>query len=211
VAVITVSRQLGSHGARIAKSLAKELGWTFADKTLIDRVVRQYGLVRLDEIYDKPPSIWDLFNQDSTETIALLNRTMIAIARRGDAVILGRGGFAVLDGCHDVLDVLVTAPVDVRVERIAARDGLSVADATAKVRDDDAMRAKFLRLFYGRDWAREADADLVIDTSTTSDAAARAQITAAVRALPSPPAGARTTADLEVDTVLANTVKNLLS
>ena len=32
MAVITVSRQLGSHGARIARTLAKELGYVLVDK-----------------------------------------------------------------------------------------------------------------------------------------------------------------------------------
>ena len=52
MAVITISRQAGSRGARIARGLAKELGWEFADKNTINRVIRQYGQVRLNENYD---------------------------------------------------------------------------------------------------------------------------------------------------------------
>ena len=93
MAVITVSRQLGSHGARIARALARDLGWEFADKYTINRVIRQYGLTRLDDLYTKPPKLRELFDQNSQVTIEMMNETIAAIAARGNVVILGRGGF----------------------------------------------------------------------------------------------------------------------
>lgn len=209
MAVITISRQLGSHGARIARSLAKELGYTFADKNLIDRVIRQYGLTMLNSLYDKKPTIWDLFNENSAITIEMMNRTIAALAKHGDVVILGRGGFTVLHGMSDVLNVSVKAPQDVRAERIARRDGIANAAALAKVIADDETRARFVRLFYGRDLADESQFDLVVDTGTTSDADARAQIIAALTTMK--PAGDRSASRLEVDSVLSDTVNEALT
>lgn len=211
MAVITISRQLGSHGARVAKSLAKELGYTLADKAVIDGVMRQYGLTRLDVLYSKPPSIWELFNENSTLTIEMLNATIAALAKRGDVVILGRGGFSVLAGMTDVLNVMVKAPEDVRVNRIAARDGIDVAAAAAKIKADDASRARFTSLFYGADWAKESEFDLVVDTGAISDEAARDQIIAAVNAMKPATPGDRTAATLEIDPVLAGAVDEVLA
>ena len=57
MAVITVSRQLGSHGGRIARALAGELGYDLVDKGVVNRVIRQYGLTRLDAVYDHKPKV----------------------------------------------------------------------------------------------------------------------------------------------------------
>ncbi len=210
MAVITISRQLGSHGARIGRALAKELGYTFVDKNFIDRVIRQYGLTRLNLLYGKRPSIWELFNENSAITIEMMNNTIAALAKRGDVVILGRGGFSVLKGMTDVLNVVVKAPTDVRIERIARRDGIDADAAAAKIKADDDMRERYVRLFYGQDWANDAEYDMVVDTGSISDADAKAKIIAALSTMKAPAPGDRTAATLEIDPVLAKTVDESL-
>jgi cytidylate kinase len=211
MAVITVSRQLGSHGARIARALAKELGYAFADKSLINRVIRQYGLTRLDVIYDHKPKLRELFNDNSAVTIQMMNETIAAIAARGNVVILGRGGFRVLHAMADVVNVFVKANDTVRARRIGKRDGIDPGEAGELIKTDDELRARFVRLFYGADWAEEAAYDLVLDTSSTSDEEAAAQIVKAVHSLPEPAASDRQAANLEVDPVLANTVAQVMA
>jgi len=211
MAVITISRQLGSHGARISRSLAKELGYTFADKSVIDRVIRQYGLTRLEQLYNRPPSIWELFNENSMLTIEMMNDTIAALAKRGNVVILGRGGFKVLHGMKDVLNVFVTAPMDIRVKRIAGRDGIAEDAAAAKIKEDDAMRAKFTRLFYDADWADPKFFDLVVDTGALTDAEGRDTIEAALLEMKPAAPGDRVAAALEIDPVLAKTVEDVLA
>ena len=211
MAVITVSRQLGSHGARIARALARDLGWEFADKYTINRVIRQYGLTRLDDLYTKPPKLRELFDQNSQVTIEMMNETIAAIAARGNVVILGRGGFVVLKGFADVLNVFVEAPSEVRVARIAQRDKLEAETAMAKVQADDKLRQKFMSLYYGADWAKADNYELVVDTQSLPDADAVAQIRTALTALPAPAAGAKLAADLAVDHVLAQTVDEVMA
>jgi cytidylate kinase len=211
MAVITVSRQLGSHGARIARALAKELGYAFADKALINRVIRQYGLTRLDVIYDHKPKIWELFNDNSAATIEMMNQTIAAIAARGNVVILGRGGFRVLQEMTDVLNVFVKASDITRARRIGKRDGIDTDEAAELIKTDDELRSRFVRLFYGADWADESAYDLVLDTSDASDADACAQVVDAVHALPEPGASDRQAANLEVDPVLAQTVAQAMA
>lgn len=204
---ITISRQLGSHGARIARGVAMKLGWPIADKATINEVIRQYGLIHLDDIYgEKPPSFWDLFDGDSVWTIEWMNRTIKTIAAQGDAVILGRGGFAVLGGFTDVLDVFVKAPNEVRAQRIGLRDDITPEKAAEKVAADDKARAKFTRLLYSKAWADEKHFDLVIDTGEMNDEMAMDHIIEAYHSLVANlPPGPRT-ADLELDPILAETI-----
>ncbi len=211
MAVITVSRQLGSHGARIARVLAKELGYAFVDKALINKVIRQYGLTRLDLIYDHKPKIWELFNDNSAVTIQMMNETIAAIAARGDVVILGRGGFRVLADMADVVNVFVKASDSVRAKRIGKRDHINTGEAEELIKADDELRSRFVRLFYGADWADEAAYDLVIDTGSLSDEEAVARVVEAVRALPEAAAPDRKASALEVDPVLAKTVADAMA
>ena len=44
LAVITVSRQFASGGARIAERVAKLLGWTLVDHEFVDRVAERVGV-----------------------------------------------------------------------------------------------------------------------------------------------------------------------
>lgn len=211
MAVVTVSRQLGSHGGRIARAVASELGYALVDKGVINKVVRQYGITRLDVVYDRKPRIWDLFNSDSVATVQMMNETIAAFAARGDVVILGRGGFRVLNGLADVVNVFVKAPDGVRATRIAERDGTTAEAAAKVIRANDDLRARFTRLFYSADWADESQFDLVVDTGTESDDAARDRIVAAVKALPEPGAGVRSAATIAIDDVLSLTVAEVLA
>ncbi len=206
MAVITISRQAGSRGARIARGLAKELGWEFADKSTINRVIRQYGLVRLNDLYNELPSLGDLFSDNAALTIEMMNETIAAIAARSNVVILGRGAFAVLKGVPDVLNVFVEAPLEARVARIAKRDGTDLETAEERVKADDKLRRKFTRRYYGANWSKHENYDLVVDTGEITDEQAIEQILAALHALPARAEGSA----LTVHPVLAQTIDEVM-
>lgn len=214
MAVVTISRERGSGGADVGRQVARSLGYAYVDKNTIDSVFRQYGMTKFDDLYSAAPSLLDLFRHDSMLTISMLNEMIEAIAQRGRAVIVGRGGFAVLGDYADVLNVRIEAPVSVRVERVKARENLaSVDEAAARVAEDDAMRRKFVQMFYDKQWNLRSNFDLILDTSELSYDAAAQQIVDAVKALEQwPPASdAITTAAINVDPVLADAVAKVLA
>lgn len=208
MSAITISRQLGSHGARIARGLARELGWKFADKATINKVIKQYGLVHLDAIYgDKAPGFWDLFRQDSVWTIEWMNKTIQTIAAQGDVVILGRGGFAVLADYVDSFDVFVKAPLEVRARRIGLRDDISPEEAEKKIHEDDETRRRFTKRIYGEDWADDSNFDFVIDTADLSDDKAIELIIAAYREHQANLGDGPRIDSIEIDPLLNETIK----
>lgn len=214
MAVVTISRERGSGGAEIGQQVARSLGYGYVDKNTIDAVFRQYGMTKFDDLYNSAPGILDLFSHDNLLTIAMLNEMMEAIAQRGRAVIVGRGGFAVLGNYADVLDVRIEAPTSVRVERIMARENLAnIDEAAARVAEDDVMRRKFVQMFYGKSWDERANFDLILDTSDLSYDAAAKQIVDAVKALEQKQVGpdAVTTASIPVDPVLADAVAKVMA
>lgn len=206
---ITISRQAGSRGARIARGLAKELGWEFTDKSTVNRVIRQYGLVRLNDLYNELPTLGDLFSDNAALTIEMMNETIAAIAARGNVVILGRGAFVVLKGVPDVLNIFIEAPLETRVARIAKRDDVDLETAEERVKADDKLRRRFTRRYYGANWAKHENYDLVLDSGSLTDDEAIEQILGALHALPTR-VETGTAAHLQVHPVLAQTIDEVM-
>lgn len=214
MAVITISRELGSGGSEIARQVAKSLGYEFVDKNATDGVFRQYGLTKFDDLYSSVPSIFDLLNADNLLLISMANEILEAVAQRGNVVILGRAGFAVLGGYADVLRVRVQAPFSERVQRVMAQEGMTDLEAAMQqVKEDDEVHRKYVGRFYNKEWDEAANFELVIDTGSVSSEMAVSQIVEAARALEKRAlsAGAATTASIEVDPVLADAVAKVLA
>lgn len=214
MAVVTILRELGSGGGEIGKRAAQSLGYDYVDKDVIEGIFRQYGLTKFDHVYNSMPSFLDMINYSNLLIVSMLNEIIEAVAQRGNAVLLIRSGFAILQGCADVINVRIHAPVSVRAPRLMAREHLAdLWQAEQQIAEDDKMRSKFIHMFYDKRWEDRAQYDLVLDTGTVTLESAAEQIVAAAKALSAKPiaAGATTTAQFKVDPVLAAAVANVLA
>ena len=214
MAVITISRELGSGGLDIAQQVAKTLGYEFVDKRTADGIFRQYGLTKFDDLYSSAPNFLDLINADNLLLVSMSNEILEAVAKRGNVVILGRAGFAVLGDYADVLHVRLQAPFSERVQRVMVREGLTdLQAAEERVREDDSMHRKYVRRFYDRQWDAPSNFALVLDTSSLSSDMAVQRIVEAAKALEqkAPGKDAVTTAKIEVDPVLADAVAKVMA
>lgn len=211
MAVITVSREYGSGGETLARSVARRLGYHFVDKEFIGALLSQYGLVEFDREYDQIPGFWEKFNayrgQRRDQMVNMLNQVLGAVARHGNVVILGRSGFAVLGGFADVLHVRLQAPQPARVERVMAQQKITYDEAEALVKERDRVRVAFVEEFYHIPWDAMLAFDLVINTDKITPTFATAWVIEAVKAfIPRPRAQTHLTASIEVDPVLERAV-----
>ena len=141
--VLTVSREFGSGGGRIAQSIAKRLGWKLLDGALIDEIACaahvDAGVVsRFDEHVDG----WlQRMNRQAMRGAAMaagvaleqekcfdedvmtnLTRQIIDRAyAAGSCVIVGRGAQCILQSRADVFHVFVYAPLRVKIHRLRTR------------------------------------------------------------------------------------------
>ncbi len=211
--VVTISSELGTGGVEIAGRVAAELGYAFVDEHTCDRILRQYGLTKFEELYDSGPSLLDLMRVENLLIISMYNEILEALARRGKVVILSRVGFAVLGGYADALNVRIVAPMAQRVQRIMASHGLTdVAVAEEHLHEDDIGHRKFVHRFYNRQSDEPTGYALTVDTGSTSVDNATRQVVEAARAAfrMSAAAGAATTAPIEVDPVLASAIADVM-
>ena len=144
MAVITISRELGSDGDSIARQVASILGYHFVDKAFIGNVLSQYGLVEFDREYDALPTFWEKFNAQKEERremmVDMLNRVVRAVAQHDNVIILGRSGFAILSGYSDVFNVRIQAPFPLRVKRVMVSKNITLYQAEDIIREGDRIR-----------------------------------------------------------------------
>jgi cytidylate kinase len=211
MAVITISREIGSEGTYIGQEIAQSLGYLFVNKDTIEKVMNQYGLIQFKEIYETAPGFWARFDQMSLNLVKMLNAILLALAQRGNMVILGRGGFAVLVGYADVLNVRIQAPFPVRLKRVMERDQLDdVQEAEAFIIENDKARAAFIQTFYGTRWDNANAYNLVIDTGSVYPELAVSWICQATQALSETMKDGRpATKEIVVDSILAHVVAEL--
>jgi cytidylate kinase len=212
MAVLTISREIGSEGTYIARKAAQELGYHFVDKDIIEKVLNQYGFVQFEQEYEAGPGFWTRFDGLRVRMIEFLNQVIEAVARHGNVVIEGRGSFAVLQGLADVLNVRLQAPLPLRVSRVMAQQGLTEWDkAEAVVKESDKVRSAFVESWYGVRWDTAGSFDLVIDTGKVPPDMAAAWLVEALKSLSQRQIGdQRTARQIQVDYVLDTVVSDVL-
>lgn len=210
--VITISREACSGGSQIAESAAAELGYHLVDKRTIEEVLTQYGFVGTKDAYDSIPNFWTRFDEETKRIVAMFDRVVLAMAKLGNAVIVGRGAFMVLATYYDVLHVRIKSPYEVRVSTFMKRYGTyDRADAESAVATADKLRASFLEVHYKTKWDSMAGFDLVIDTVKISPASAAHLVVGAAKALSfSDPSDSGSAASIDVDRVLIEAAKQVL-
>ncbi len=213
MAVITVSRQFGSLGDEIAAQVCEMLGYRFFDKNLMAEIATEAGLgqadindfsedrhevqgfvdrllgvprgmtvVRLWEDSDgmRAPHVVEL---DKAEAVTLVQDTIHAAYKRGNVLVLGRGGQAVLKDKPDVLHVRIEAPLPTRIERVRTAQGLRWDAAEDLVMRRDKASADYLKRFYNIEPGDATLYHLVLNTGKCDIPAAAQLIVQAVTTL----------------------------
>lgn len=165
MAIITISREMGSGGIPIALQAAEVLGYKLIDGETIREMAPQYDLTDdiLAQIDEKPPA----FVGNDRQIELGMHRIQLLVleqALKGDVIIYGRGGQDLLPEISSVYRVRVIAPFEVRVERWAEREWIDPDLAHSLVRKSDHQRAGFIKYYHDRDWEDPLHYDLVINT-----------------------------------------------
>ena len=193
--VLTVNREFGSGGGRIAQTIAEWLGWKLLDRDIIDAIAYaahvDSSVVRP---YDEHVVSWlRRINQQAMRSAALAAgielgegsvfdaEEIVKISQKiiekawtdGNCVIVGRGSQCVLQHKPGVYHVFVYAPLKERILRLRSRLEKG-ADPEQRLRTVDGERAKYLQQYWGKSWCNPHLYDLMISSSADEDATARA-------------------------------------
>ena len=192
--VLTVSREFGSGGGRIAKMVAEQLGWKLLDSELIEAIARA-GHVdpKVVSQLDEHVESWlRRMNRQAMRGAALaagvvpdketcfdpdvmneLSRQIIEQAYAdGNCVIVGRGAQCILQKKKDVYHVFIYAPFCSRVNRLRTRLGPGVK-MEERIHVVDGERALYLRQHFGKEWNNPHLYDLMISSEDDEERTAR--------------------------------------
>lgn len=208
---ITISREIGSKGDSIAEQAAKRLGYQLVDKNTIEKVFLQFGFTDFKETYDAS-GFWAQFDPRRSEMVSFINRVVETMVYHGNVILLGRGGFALLKGYADVLNVRIQGPFALRVQRVMENQVFSsLPHAEEFVRESDKMRRDFVESVHAGYWDSASAFDLVIDTGKISTDMAVGWLESAVQKLSLVQPNERlTTRSLQIDPVLLDSVTQVL-
>lgn len=170
MAIITISRQMGSGSIPIAHEIAEKLGYTLVDGEAIMQVAASYGLSAesIEQADEKPPHFVDQMDSQQEIDLHLIELIVLEYALKGNVIIYGRGGQDLLNDIHSVLRVRIIAPFEDRVEHWAEREWMDPDQARLMIRKSDQQRAGFIKYYFDRDWDDPLNYDLTINTQRLS-------------------------------------------
>lgn len=171
--VVTLSRQIGTHGTEVAQHLVELLGspWQIWDQQLIDAIAthadaRKELVQSLDEhaqgeIETVVKSLLGVQVLEPHSYHRHLVEVLLTIERAGYAIILGRGANFALPRA---LRVRLRATMPVRIQRVMQQMNLSREQAERKIHQTDEERAAFVQRVFHRRIDEEDAYDLIILT-----------------------------------------------
>lgn len=174
MAVITISRQMGSLGFEIGNLVSDRLGYRIVWRELINEAAQRSGapdvaLAVIDELglLGVTPSA-----KNSMAYLEAVRSVVLELAGKGNVVLIGRAGQRILADFPGALHVRLIAPVDLRIQRIAKQQDIPVEAARAQIEASDQHRRQYLKRYYQADWEDPSLYDLMINTGRISSTAA---------------------------------------
>jgi cytidylate kinase len=186
MAVITISRELGSNARQVIDLLCERLGYCRVDKALLTHIAEEAGIdVRavlakerdvaskphlisdqMTSLYGRQPTAFGREGEIDDQTYAqVVRETMERFASQGDAIIVGRGGQVILRDWPGALHVHIYAPPEVRAQRLAERHSITKLDAQRRIqRSDERKRAYIRNMHRNANWKDLKYYDLAINS-----------------------------------------------
>ena len=198
--IVTISNQFGCGAGAIAQLAASVLGYDVIDRELpvvvakrmqitpaqaqaADETGRSLGARLLSSLELATPEVavtnfGQTFDEDYVREV---QEAVREFASRGNVVLMGRAGGAILGRRPDVLRVYLYAPRDWRIERTITEFGLDRKAAQAEVERMDRARRAHLRDWYRVEQGSPEIVDIAVDVSSFSPRACADLIVTAVR------------------------------
>lgn len=184
--IITIGRQYGSGGRRLAQMLSEHFNIPLYDKDLINRVSEETGIAgEFFKKVDEQPSdsFFSMFlnsfsygNSCNCEDSVLSGNSLFCmqskvirnIAAEGDCIFVGRCADYILRDREDVLSIFITADLNDRVKRVAEYEGISEQSAKDVIEKADKSRAAYYNFYTEKRWGRGSSYDICLNSSKIS-------------------------------------------
>jgi cytidylate kinase len=163
--IITIYQGASGEGQELAETVAQTLGYRCIGREVLVQASRRYRIpeAKLNEIIEKGPHWWERLLQDLRPYRIALQAALCELAHDGKVVYHGHLGHELLSGIGHVLKVLLTAPIEFRIEHVRARQSLSDVAARHYIEEVDKARSRRLMAMFGTDWHDPNRYDLILN------------------------------------------------
>jgi cytidylate kinase len=180
--VITISREVGCGGILLSQNLAGELNkslfcrqWQVISKEVLSQSAKELSVkqTKVDRLFSTTrhftfDEILSAFSEKYYKSNRVIMKTVREViynfASDGCCIIVGRAGHLIASDIEDALHVRLVAPIEWRVNSIAARKQLNKADALKHINEIEKERIVF-RDYFRKNRDEEERFDLTVDVS----------------------------------------------
>lgn len=165
--IISISREHGTNGKRIAKEVANRLGINFYDKEEIKNFAIKNNLV--NDIDEK--DLYDNFLSLDANKDAIINQSKIIkeIAKKEDAVIVGRASDYILKDNPNLVKVFLYAPIEYRINKVKEIYKDNEKDAKKYILASDKSRKSYYEVITNKSWGDKSNYDLCLNCEIGND------------------------------------------
>lgn len=184
MAIVTISRQVGSLGDEIAASLAQDLTYKLVSHEDFSRLAANYDpnfeeqLARFEQ--EQGPGFFERLFFSTPVYLSLYQALVFELASQRQIIILGRGAQIVLRDIRQVYRLRVVAPLEIRVRRVCQTEGLTEDNALEFVKKYDHRRRALIKQIFDQDPSDWSLYDMILNTARLDVAAGVAIVKAAV-------------------------------
>ena len=181
--IITIYQGASGEGQELAEAVAQALGYRCVGREVLVEASRRYGIpeAKLNEIVEKGPHWWERLMQDLRPYRIALQAAFCELAHDGKVVYHGHLGHELLPGVGHVLKVLLTAPIEFRIQQTRVRQNLTGVAARHYIEEVDKARSRRLMAMFGTDWRDPNRYDLILNMGKMSREGARRVILEAAK------------------------------
>lgn len=166
--ILTLARELGAGDSGFALTLASRLKLRVYDRELLEREAVRLGVpeTELEKVDEQPAGLFQRFWPGSLHQryFEAMGQLMSELARRGDVLIVGRGGSRFLRDQPGAFHVRLVAPMAQRVPRVMEHRWLRQGPAEQLIAASDRQRRQFYESCFGAAWASPLEYHATVNT-----------------------------------------------
>lgn len=176
--IFTIGRQFGAGGRAVAALIGEKLGIPVYDNSLLTEAAKEYGyspdifkkrdekhhLFGLSRLFSSNAYNADNYMGDNM-LFQMQSQAIREIAEKGPCVIIGRCADYILRDHSKLVSVFLTAPMDVRVERVVRRLQVDAKTAEKIINRKENNRKEYYNGYTLGNWGDSGTYKMCINTS----------------------------------------------
>ena len=188
MAVITISKEYGTHSNEIAQALAEKLGYEQVGKSLLADIARELNISKNEaEVFSKAASsrilrFVDKYTCSIVQKVVdrehgcldddnyynVTKKLVENLYEEGNVIILGWGSQCILQGKEQVLHIRLTKDMALKIQEAMDKQKLDKEAAKKYVETEEKDLKAYIKQYYKQDWNDARLYDLVIDMGKNS-------------------------------------------